>query len=452
MVGTAILVDRRKILAAFAATAMLAGPVEAKSGLAALVRRGFLFSYPVNVMLQTRAAAISRTGNLNRLNHRRTLSGPADRNVTTPNNDTLYSAAWLDLAHGPLALTMPAAPDRYHSAALLDLFTDNVAILGTRQNGGRGGRFLIAGPGWRGRVPDGHSIVRSPTNDAWMIVRVVVDGAGDLEAARAAQSDFVLEKYGSHIGNVARLDAGSTDNPAMMIDAVNNALARQPTTAAIQRRLRGLAAVGLEPGRVNAWAGLDSATKDEWLRQVPLLLAGLRGGLQSAGAEHEGWSYPRRGIGRFGDDDLSRAHIALGGLGALPMEEAVYLSARTGSDGRPLDGSKVYSLHIPAKVPVSAFWSLSMYEIAPDGRLFFTPNPIDRYAIGDRSTALRREADGSIIMVIANRRPPRGDANWLPAPRGPFALTFRGYLPQRRFMNGEFRLPPIMLDQEFKDA
>lgn len=222
-------VDRRTLLAVLAASAL---PTRALTidRMSELVRRAFLFAFPVQIMLRTRAAALARSGNLNRFNHRRTLSSAADRAVTTPNNDTLYSGAWLDLAGGPVQLTMPAARDRYHSAAILNLFTDNDAVLGTRSNGGAGGRILIAGPDWRGSAPRGTTLIRSRTSDAWLIVRVLVAGPADLDAARAVQSGFVLEPFADSTRTAPlTLPPGDLGDPATMIPAVNEALGRSST-------------------------------------------------------------------------------------------------------------------------------------------------------------------------------------------------------------------------------
>ena len=79
------------------------------------------------------------------------LQGADSHDVTTPNNDTLYATSFLDLSQGPVMLTIPALPRRYHSAALMALNTDNVAVIGTR-SGGQGGRYAIVGPGFKGRA------------------------------------------------------------------------------------------------------------------------------------------------------------------------------------------------------------------------------------------------------------------------------------------------------------
>jgi hypothetical protein len=158
-----------------------------------------------------------------------------------------------------------------------------------------------------------------------------------------------------------------------------------------------------------------------------------------------GWSYPRPNLGDYGQDYLYRAIVALQGLGALPVAEATYLKA-AGDDGAGLfRGDGLYRLSIPPKLPLDAFWSLSMYEATADGQFFFTENPIGRYTIGDRTAGLKRNADGSLDIWIG-RTDPGGErsANWLPAPRsGPFSLFLRAYLPRPELLDGRFRLPAV---------
>jgi hypothetical protein len=80
------------------------------------------------------------------------------------------------------------------------------------------------------------------------------------------------------------------------------------------------------------------------------------------------------------------------------------------------------------------------------GTFYFTPNALNRYAIGDRTNSLVRNADGSLDIWIG-RHDSGGarTANWLPAPKsGPFALTLRTYLPDAELLGGRYRLPPIV--------
>src|SRR6202000_3054001 len=74
------------------------------------------------------------------------LATPADRFVTTPNNDTIYANAFIDLRHGPATLTIPSLGDRYASLYLMDMYSNSIAVLGTRTTGQQGGTFTLVGP------------------------------------------------------------------------------------------------------------------------------------------------------------------------------------------------------------------------------------------------------------------------------------------------------------------
>src|SRR5690349_10824689 len=97
-------------------------PPPAADDTAALVRQAFIYSYPLYQMGQLRRLELGDDGRpgpdrLGTFHHMRELSTPADRWVTTPNNDTLYSRAWLDLARGPVQLSIPDMHGRYYSVA-----------------------------------------------------------------------------------------------------------------------------------------------------------------------------------------------------------------------------------------------------------------------------------------------------------------------------------------------
>ncbi|MFN3313116.1 MAG: DUF1254 domain-containing protein, partial [Hyphomonas sp.] len=121
-------------------------------------RQAFFFAFPLYEMSRMRQRMLEAPGaEINRLRHRSTLSGPADRSITTPNNDTLYSAAWLDLSTGPVRFSIPAMGARYHSVELMDMFSDAFEILRNESAGTR--HFLIVGPDWDGLAGPGESVV-----------------------------------------------------------------------------------------------------------------------------------------------------------------------------------------------------------------------------------------------------------------------------------------------------
>ncbi len=411
------------------------------------VHDAFLFAYPVYQFARTRAEAVASAeaagrSVVNQFGHRKILADHTHRAVTTPNNDTLYSSAWLDLSGGPVVIDMPALPNRYHSVALMDVFTDHFAVLETRAQRGMGGRFLVTGPKWRGRIPAGMSRIASPTNDVWALVRIFVNGQEDLPDAVAAQAKF---KAAPLIPD-QRVARQSTTPPrapdsATFVQLANEFLSRGPMPPQRTRSALRLTHFGIAPGRNDAWNGMSESVRALWRRNFKRHESALRAGFAAQGVIVNGWSYPRAGMGRFGSNDAYRAAVALGGLAALPEEEAVYLTSVSDATGQALQGDRCYRLRLPKNVPADAFWSLSIYEIAPDGRLFFTDNPLRRYAINGATPGMTRNDDGSLDIIIQSAAA-RG--NWLPAPRGPFRLTFRAYLPQRPLLSGRWRLSGLV--------
>ena len=409
------------------------------------LRRAFRFGFAPYEMLRTRQLQSSRVAaagmgsGINAMIPRLTLADASMREVTTPNNDTLYGSAWLDLSQGPVFFSIPPLK-RYHSAALMSITSDVVAVLGTRTVGANGGRYAIVGPNWRGDLPAGVEMVRSQSNDAWLLVRVVVNGEEDLAAAADGLTRYTL----SAVAGDTPLDLKVPARPdgKAFLTTVNTAIERSGDALLANR-----AAQFADQGIGKAWETLTPEQQKLWNDSLPALIHELRDGLAS-GEGIDGWVYPPFNMALYGEDDDLRARVAMGGLAALPRIEAIYVSANKDGTGQPLTGDKSWRVKIPAKLPVGAFWSLTMYEQAPDGRLFFVPNELNRFAVGDRSQHLRPERDGSIELFVQAGKP-SGErvVNWLPAPKGPFVLMFRAYLPGAPLLDGSVRLPPVTEDE-----
>jgi hypothetical protein len=276
-----------------------------------------------------------------------------------------------------------------------------------------------------------------------MIVRVLVDGPADLPAAIAAQQQFSLTATAPVVARLPTTAPNAAGNPEGFLDRVNETLGRGPLPPAMAKQARTLAAAGIRPGERGAFSRLPRSVQAVWRAQLPQLEASLRGGLADVGVKRAGWVYPAPGLGRFGNNGLYRSRIALAGLGALPIEEATYLTAVSDAAGQPLDGAHSYRLHVPADVPVDGFWSVTMYAREADGRTYLVANPIDRYSIGNRTPGLKRNGDGSIDLILGSAAPAAGTSNWLPTPAGSFRVSFRAYLPRAPFVRGTFVMPAI---------
>ncbi|ADG09690.1 DUF1254 domain-containing protein [Caulobacter segnis] len=424
--------NRRKLLA-LAGAASFAPGLQAHAAAptnATAAQDAYLYALPLIEMATTRARMLKAPGAaINKLDHTRTLADHTSRRVTTPNNDTLYSWTFLDLTWGPATLTIPPMGERYYSVAVMDMFTNNNVVLGTRTIGGEGGTFTLVGPG---QVASGPNPTRIATPHAWLLLRVLTDGGEDLAAAHKAQDGFQLKgPTAAPVPTYATRDAA----PDAYFASARALLASDPAPPSDLRLLRRTAPfLGAGP--------FDPAVAADGVEEARLITMFAKGRQTFTG----GWAYPRPNLGDYGQDYLYRAIVALQGLGALPVAEAMYMKA-AGDDGAgTFIGDGLYRLSLPARLPLDGFWSLSMYEATKDGQFFFTDNPLGRYTIGDRTRGLKRNADGSLDIWIG-RTDPGGErsANWLPAPKaGPFAMYLRAYLPRAELLDGRFRLPPVV--------
>ena len=408
----------------------------------------YTYLLPLVEISATRKAALDGLiQNPNVFLHVSTLADASSKAVTTPNTDTLYSSAFLLLADGPVQIDIPDSGDRYFSLSLLDFYTNNIAVRGTRVDGGAAKSFWVVGPQWSGTAPSGIEVIRSPTNSAWALGRTYVRDQADVDAAADVQKQLVATATAgsSAPASLSIAVPANTDWEALFAYA-DQLMVENPVSAG--SAAAALTALGLGSGTFNA-AALSSTQKTD-------LEAGAGAAYQRAtaaaqgGAVVQGWVYPQSNLGNFGGDFAYRAGVAIGGLGALPVQEALYINgAGDAATPQRYDGSAHrYSLTFPAGMlpPSGAFWSLTLYEPDADGSLFFYDNPQNRYAIGSGSPGLSHASDGSLTLQIQHEDPASGevDLNWLPAPSGPFALILRVYLPGSTLVDGSYKLPALV--------
>lgn len=403
-------------------------------------RRTFFFAFPLYEMWRTRQRMLSGpNARVNSLIHRRTLSRPADRSITMPNVDTLYSTAWLDLTDGPVRFTIPAMEQRYHSVELMHAFSDAFAIL--RNESKKTRHFLLVGPDWEGTEEPHETIIRSPTRDAWLVARTFVKGTGDLTEAQRLQGEYTIA------GSAYAAGAADTAIPArpdasQFLAVVNTVLARGPLPPEQAERFDCLGRATTSRGDNSSLPLINPAMAAVLDRHLDSLFDQTTHMFEHSGSLRNGWRYPQPNIGAFGSDDRYRSAIAMGGLAALPVSEAINPLTTQDADGAPLDGSSRYRIRIPGHVPVTAFWSLTLYESDGAGRWFLYDNRIDRHAVNNMASEMEPEADGTIVLDISHIRPV-GQANWFPAPQGDFLLVFRAYRPGSTFVDGSFVLPAV---------
>lgn len=416
--------------------------------------RGYVFGYPLVLADLTRHNFVSGIAPANRLVHMASFPDADFREFVRPNVDTLYTQAWLDMDAGPWVFEMPGS-QRYQLMQFLDAWGNVFASLGSRTLGNQGGRFLLAGPDWRGEVPPGLTLLRSPTRLSWLLGRIQTNGKADYPAVHAIQAGIQLRSLDDWQKGIAspalpftlpefpelsplyqiralsaqdffaRLAALLADNPAAAADAW--------AVAELQRL--GVGAGGGAPDW--SWLQTQTVRLGVWLAERE-----MHKSLRRTDGLVNGWRQPPAHIGAYGQDYGLRAVVAMAGFGANLAADAIYPNASLDGQGQPLQGGQRYRLHFAAGElpPAKAFWSVTAY----DGDGYLIANPLGRYALGDRDP-LQYNADGSLDLLLQHQAPdPAQHGNWLPIPdSGPFSLTGRIYLPQQRLLDGQWHMPAI---------
>ena len=440
--------SRRHMLAAATTTSALALAAPhiafaAGDDVAAIAEEAAIWGYP---LVQTgRYLDLSRQKNIafNRFYLNPKLATPSLK-VAGPNVDTIYGFAWLDLAKEPIVLDVPDTQDRYYSIQLVDAYENTFAYVGRRETGTRAGTYVIAAPGWNGTAPDGAHVITAPTSLVFALTRTLVRGEADAPVAADVQLHYTLSPLSAY---PAGRQAGIAQDDVLNILPV---LDLKGTGAAYFDELDGLVRAypptGPEAASFARYAALglgtaDYATKKPSDTVLTAAFDRAYGRIQTSNPSEivNGWRVNYR-ISKFINDPLERAAVNRYGPGAHIAEEALYFSAVADARGAPLSGQNSYTLTFPAGQipPVDAFWSLILYG----SDFFLVDNPLNRYAINDRTPGLVKGADGSLTVIIQHN-PPADTANWLPAPDGKFQLLFRTYQPGPGILDRSYKLPPL---------
>ena len=411
----------------------------------------YIYGFPLVRMEQVRRQSLAQTGvAVNEFRHRRRLTTPQDRTVVSPNNDTVYSSAWLDLTQEPLVLYTPDAGARYCSYAFYDAYTNNFKVISKRNARAGETYYAITAPQWKGTLPKGMTRVEAPTNSVWLLVRTLISDESDWPPVQALQEKMTivpLSSFGKAVTtskktSAARSSSGvGNTSPLAFFEQMGALMKQNPPPANEGVLVNQFSKIGFEPaGGFNA-TRLDAAAKAGLERAIPAarkMIKTMKG--DETLRRVNGWLVATKG-GAFGDDYLFRAIIAEKGIGQLVPEEASYLVTDVDGEGKLLNGSNRYVLRFSKGQlpPAYEFWSLTLY--AAD--FFFIENPIKRYAIGDRTRGLRYDADGSLTIYLQHSAPAGKESNWLPAPAGDFNLNLRAYLPKPELLNNSYQPPPI---------
>jgi len=416
----------------------------------AIAEEGFIYGLPIvmNYAVMYEYAVDKNSGQFkapfNQIKNEPRVYTYKDTAVITPNSDTPYSMAWMDLRAEPIVLSVPAVEKkRYYSVMLNDGNTFNYGYIGSRATGKDAGDYMVVGPDWKGETPAGiKKVFYSTTQFSAAVYRTQLFNPGDMPNVIKVQNGYKVQPLSAYLKQPAPPAAPAIDFPKIDKEMVKTnffeyldfALQFAPAGPEEKEIRAKLASIGIGPGKAFDFKDLSLEHKAE-------IGLGMKEGekkveekIAAIGKDINGW----RVSSAFGDrefykgDWLLRAAAAKAGIYGNDAAEAMYPMTKALADGSLLDGSKgKYELTFTKDQypPVNAFWSVTMY----DGKTqLLIENPINRYLINSPMLAnMKKNADGSLTLYIQKDSPGKDkEANWLPAPDGPIYMVMRLYWPR----------------------
>jgi hypothetical protein len=398
--------------------------------------------------------------------------------VTTPNSDVLYAMSYVDLGKdGPLVMEAPPMLQ----GILLDYWQRPIPVDGGKFFGdvglagpdaGKGGKFLLLPPDYKGTVPDGYFIYRSATNNVFIFLRGFYEDPKNLAPAVAhlertriyplngtgAAKPMKFPDASGVPANMLPISDGSVfDQLKRLVDSEGDNLAGPDW-------LGMLAAIGIVKGQpftpdARTREILDQAAKTGYKTSRVI---GFEG--KVSGKSYRMYS-DRRWLNPFADgtpsnptgtlnlawENVAGGYLDLdariwmftdyyslspGMVSKVPGKGAMYVIGFSDSEGAPLVGASNYRLTLPPNIPAANFWSLTLYE-AENASGLANGQPFPSLGSRDKPT---QNADGSTDLYLGPKAPQGREANWLSTVpgRGYFAI-FRLYGPTEAALNKSWK-------------
>jgi hypothetical protein len=421
-----------------------------------IAKEAYIFNYPLVMYYRTMylqaidAKSRSYSGGFGKWLHLG-MSSPKDTDIVTPNNDTPYSYAWVDLRAEPWVLTLPKVEkNRFYTSQWDDLWGFVLDNPGSVEDGNDGVSVLLASPSWKGALPKGvKRVIQGDSDFLGTLTRTQVFGDKDFPKAQKIQRAYQLQPLSAYLGKPApkpapviqwkpwKEGAETTEEFWAYVNFLLPFTTPNLQDKQVQQRM---AKIGLGAGKTWSSSSLDKEVRAE-------IAAGMRDAqaeLKDAATKITDPGLYFRSRKDLNKDYFSRALGVLVGIFGNVSKISVYTAPSKDDHGELFDGSKHdYTMTFSADEipPVQYFWSQTMYKLP---QRWLVDNPIDRYSIGSATPGLEKATDGSITLYIQQKSPGRDkESNWLPAPDGPFWMVFRTYGPGKSIVDHTWKLPPV---------
>jgi hypothetical protein len=381
--------------------------------------------------------------------------------LLTGNTTVVYTFMWIDLKDGPMVMETP--PNVL--GIIDDAWFHYVADFGNAgPDKGKGGKFLLVPPGYKGEIPDGYIVKKSRTYGHWLAMRGFMTNFEPKPVVDNMKKHFRLYPLGSKPKGVNWVNTALQDFNTLhaqdytFYEEVNTTVQEEPNSAEDPEILGLLRAIGIQKGKPFApddrmKAILSDAAKVGTATQRAIIWNNrdenvvIWPGSKSwevgfAGGSHE---FLNDGVSLI--NSRVRFHFYATGITPAMVKPPVgagsqYVIGLRDSEGVALDGSKTYRIHIPPNVPAKRFWDITVYDNQTRS-LLQTDNPYPGVTSSAPDTV--KNADGSYDVYIGPKKPD-GKVNWIQTVPGKgWNMLWRIYGPTQVWYDKKWRPSEIEL-------
>lgn len=384
--------------------------------------------------------------------------------LLTGNTSTMYAVGFLDLEKdGPTVIELPPKMLGVLDDMAFHYMTD-LGVAGPDK--GKGGKFLVLPPGYKGKVPDGYFVVPSKTNGVWVFTR------GYLDKGIKAASDNIRNNLKVYPLDKASMPpkmefinvSGKKMNTVLpndytFFEKLHDLIQHEPDDYLGPEAKGMMAAIGIEKGKpfspdvrmkkiltdAAAIGNAAARTISYFPRESGNFIYGKDSAWVMAYASKDtafsnngAYNLDARTLFHFGYIVVSPAMaVTVAGKGSD------YGLAMLDSRKQPLDGSKTYKLHIPPNPPVKDFWAVTMYDTQTRSQL-----QTDQQfpTLGSQTEGLKKNDDGSYDIYFAPKAPSGQEGNWLQTiPGKSWWIGLRMYGPLQPWIDKSWRPGEIEL-------
>ena len=278
------------------------------------------------------------------------LADAAAKDVVTPNVDTIYTQAMIDLLQDAVVLVLPKT-DRFSIMQFMDAYTSTITIIDCMSFENDSETFLLTGPFFKGEVPEGMTQVKCPSNMVWMLGRTICADFEDSANVRAIQKEMDMYTLSAHLnGTAADKPKGEFVEAENFIprnfvlsrtmqqyfDIANKLMLANPPAAADAAFVERLAAINVGPGMT--FDASIFGTEDEvaalWLQSIQAVFMQVTVDSAKFAVKNGPWQMSGYPLGIWGTEYGFRAGVSIVALGANPVDMAVYPNTARPSPAR----------------------------------------------------------------------------------------------------------------------